>query len=98
MLIEILDTQVAAELLKHFRAEDEEFGICMGILTGKASFNFAGMGTVEIDLTEPERAEYLSAILKARSRWFGFLPIAYYMSDHLESLLSGHQPERYRVI
>ncbi|MBI2674639.1 MAG: hypothetical protein HYX22_02795 [Candidatus Yanofskybacteria bacterium] len=84
-------------LAKYLDPDDGAFGDALGVLTGGMTADFVGIGKVEITLTDEERAELLSAIIKSQQSWFGF-SIAHFMSPELESLVCGHKPERYRII
>ena len=77
--------------------EDECIGDLLGILTGTATAEFGRIGTVEFDLTDLERAEWLAAIVKSQqSRRRD--SITSFMSAELENLVCGNTPERYRSI
>ena len=84
-------------LSRHLSPDDEAFGEVLGILSGIATIEFVDIGKVEIKLTEDERAELLSAIIKSQRSLFRF-PIASFLSADLEELLCGYKPERYKVI
>lgn len=83
--------------MKYLDPNDEAFGDALGVLTGVMTADFVGIGKVEINLTDEERAELLSAIIKSQKSWFGF-SVAHYMSPEIESLVCGHKPERYRIL
>ena len=84
-------------LAKYLDPNDGAFGDALGVLTGMAIVDFVDIGKVEITLTDEERAELLSAMIKSQQSWFGF-SIAHYTSSELEALMCGHKPERYRII
>lgn len=88
---------ITAVLKERLGPENDWIGNLVGILTGTATAEFVGIGKVEFELTDRERAEYLAAIVKSKESWLG-RPIARFMSPELEELLCGHKPERYRLI
>ena len=89
--------ECAAELLQHFNEDDEWTGLLMGVLTGTATVTFAGMGEVAIELSNKERAEYLSAIIRSKES-YPAKSTDRFMSEELLMLMSGHKPERYRIL